>query len=175
PQAIALLRRSGISIKSVDIADQLKKLNDASRVIMAYEGARFHEANLKKFGDRFDPTLADYVRDGLKIPVQRYNEARHFVADSRRQFAENFGSTPVILTPAAPGPAPLGLSTTGDPRMNAPWTAMGNPAVSIPMPVASGLPLGLQLTADLEQDSRVLQAALLLYQRFGTGPKISSN
>jgi Asp-tRNA(Asn)/Glu-tRNA(Gln) amidotransferase A subunit family amidase len=40
------------------------------------------------------------------------------------------------------------------------------------MPVASGLPLGLQLTADLGQDSKVLQAALLLQQRFNAGPKI---
>jgi Asp-tRNA(Asn)/Glu-tRNA(Gln) amidotransferase A subunit family amidase len=56
--------------------------------------------------------------------------------------------------------------------MNAPWTALGMPAVSIPMPIASGLPLGLQLTADLGQDARVLQAALLLQQRFNAGPKI---
>jgi len=59
--------------------------------------------------------------------------------------------------------------------MNAPWTALGTPAVSIPMPVESGLPLGLQLTANLGQDSRVLRAALLLHQRFGAGPKISSS
>ena len=125
-----------------------------------------------EFGDRLDQPLADLIRDGLKIPVERYNETKRFVADSRRRFAEIFKSTPVILTPAAPGPAPLGLSTTGDPRMNAPWTAMGNPALSIPMPLASGLPLGLQLTADIGQDSRVLQAALLLDQRFSAGPKI---
>ena len=173
PQAIALLRRSGITIKSVDIADQLKKLSDASDSIQIYEGARFHEARLKEFGDRLDQPLADLIRDGLKISVERYNEIMRFVADSRRRFAEIFKSTPVILTPAAPGPAPLGLSTTGDPRMNAPWTAMGNPALSIPMPLASGLPLGLQLTADLGQDSRVLQAALLLHQRLNAGPKIS--
>jgi amidase len=87
--------------------------------------------------------------------------------------AEIFKATPVILTPAATGPAPLGLSNTGDPRMNAPWTALGTPALSIPMPIASGLPLGLQLTADLEQDARVLQAALLLQQHFKAGPKIT--
>jgi Asp-tRNA(Asn)/Glu-tRNA(Gln) amidotransferase A subunit family amidase len=33
------------------------------------------------------------------------------------------------------------------------------------MPTVSGLPLGLQLTADLGQDARILPAALLLYQR----------
>ena len=172
-QAIALLRRSGITIKAVDIADQLRKLSDASDLVQIYEGARYHEARLKEFGDRLDEPLATLIRDGLKIPVERYNEIKRFIADSRRQFAEIFKSTPVILTPAAPGPAPLGLSTTGDPRMNAPWTAMGNPALSIPMPVASGLPLGLQLTANLGEDSRVLRAALLLHQHFSAGPKIS--
>jgi Asp-tRNA(Asn)/Glu-tRNA(Gln) amidotransferase A subunit family amidase len=172
-QAIALLRRSGITVMAMNIADQLEKLSDASNVIQAYEGARYHEARLKEFGDRLDPPFADLIREGLKIPVERYNETRQFIAGSRRRFAEIFKSTPIILTPAAPGPAPLGLSTTGDPRMNAPWTALGTPALSLPMPIASGLPLGLQLTADVGQDSRVLRAALLVHERFSAGPKIA--
>jgi Asp-tRNA(Asn)/Glu-tRNA(Gln) amidotransferase A subunit family amidase len=171
-QALSLLRRSGVSIKTVDISDLLKKLDEANDVEMFYEGARFHEARLKEFGDRLDPPLAKLIRDGLKIPAERYNEARRYISNSRIRMAEIFKSTPVILTPAATGPAPLGLSNTGDPRMNAPWTALGTPAVSIPIPMASGLPLGLQLTADLGQDSRVLQAALLMQQRFNAGPKI---
>jgi Asp-tRNA(Asn)/Glu-tRNA(Gln) amidotransferase A subunit family amidase len=171
-QALSLLRRSGVSIKTVDISAMLKKLDEANDVEMFYEGARFHEARLKEFGDRLDQRLADLIRDGLKIPVERYDEAKRFISDSRVQMAEIFKSTPVILTPAAIGPAPLGLSNTGDPRMSAPWTALGTPALSIPMPVAGGLPLGLQLTADLGQDSRVLKAALLLQQRFSAGPKI---
>jgi Asp-tRNA(Asn)/Glu-tRNA(Gln) amidotransferase A subunit family amidase len=76
--------------------------------------------------------------------------------------AEIYKKTPVILLPAATGPAPLGLSTTGDARMNSPWTALGTPAISIPLPVASGLPLGLQLTADHGQDARLLQTAARL-------------
>lgn len=81
-----------------------------------------------------------------------------------------YEAAPVILTPAATGPAPLGLSSTGDPRMNAPWTAMGMPAISIPMPVSSGLPLGLQLTADHGQDARVLRTALRVQSMLGSGP-----
>jgi len=171
-EALSLLRRSGVSIKAVDISAMLKKLDEANDVEMFYEGARFHQARLDEFGDRLDQPLANLVRDGLKISAERYNEAKRYIAESRVRFAEIFKSTPVILTPAATGPAPLGLSNTGDPRMNAPWTALGTPAISIPMPVASGLPLGLQLTADLGQDSRVLQAALLLQQCFNAGPKI---
>jgi Asp-tRNA(Asn)/Glu-tRNA(Gln) amidotransferase A subunit family amidase len=174
-QTLSLLRRSGVSIKTVDISDMLKKLDEANDVEMFYEGARFHEARLKEFGDRLDQPLSNLIRDGLKIPLEKYNEARRYIADGRVRMAEIFKSTPVILTPAATGPAPLGLLNTGDPRMNAPWTALGTPAMSIPMPVASGLPLGLQMTADLGQDSRVLQAALLLQKHFNAGSKISPN
>jgi Asp-tRNA(Asn)/Glu-tRNA(Gln) amidotransferase A subunit family amidase len=172
-KAVSLLRRSGVSIKTVDIAAMLKKLDEASDVEMFYEGARFHEPRLKEYGTRLDQPLADLIRDGLKILPERYDEAMRTISDGRVRMAEIFKSTPVILTPAATGPAPLGLSTTGDPRMNAPWTALGTPAMSIPMPIASGLPLGLQLTADLGQDSRLLQAAVQLHQHFSTGPKIS--
>jgi Asp-tRNA(Asn)/Glu-tRNA(Gln) amidotransferase A subunit family amidase len=46
--------------------------------------------------------------------------------------------------------------------MNAPWTALGTPAITIPMPVGNALPLGLQLTADRGQDARVLRTAARL-------------
>jgi len=50
--------------------------------------------------------------------------------------------------------------------MNAPWTALGTPAISIPMPVGNGLPLGIQLTAAHGQDARVLQSAVRIAQFF---------
>ena len=172
-QALSRLRDAGIRIKTLDMAETLKKLDDANNLEEVYEGARFHEARLKEFGDRLDQPIANLVRDGLKIPEERYSEAKRFLADSRIRFTDIFKSTPVILTPAATGPAPLGLSTTGDPRMNAPWTALGTPAISVPMPVGDRLPLGLQLTADRGQDSRVLQAAQLLHRTFSSGPAIT--
>jgi Asp-tRNA(Asn)/Glu-tRNA(Gln) amidotransferase A subunit family amidase len=165
-QSIALLRKSGITIKAIDIDAELKRLIEAGDLIEAYEGARFHEERLKQFGDRLDQPIANLVVNGLKISTARYDETKRLVAESRTRFAALFKSTPVILTPAAVGPAPLGLASTGDPRMDAPWTALGTPAISIPMPVAGGLPLGLQLTADIGQDARVLRAAVLVEQRF---------
>ena len=40
------------------------------------------------------------------------------------------------------------------------------------MPVGDALPLGLQMTADLGQDARLLQAALLVHRKCIAGPKI---
>ncbi len=152
------LRQVGVVVRPIDIADLLTSLRVAQRTVMFYEGARFHEERYREFGDRLEH-LAVLVREGLQISVPQYDEAQRHIAASRVKFTEIYKATPVILVPAAVGPAPLGLSSTGDPRMNAPWTALGTPAISIPMPAAEGLPLGLQLTADVGQDARVIRTA----------------
>ena len=155
---VARVRAAGMSVRPIDIAPMLAKLVEASRIVMFYEGARFHEQRFKEYGDRLED-MAHLVREGLQIPAARYDESMRYIEQCRSTVAELYKATPVILVPAAPGPAPLGLTSTGDSRMNAPWTALGTPAITIPMPVGHALPLGLQLTADRGQDARVLQTA----------------
>jgi len=157
--ALSQLQRAGVRIRPLDLARALAGLNEASTTVMFYEGARFHQARHVEHGPRLEH-LADLVRDGLRISVERYDEARRFIDKCRDDFSEAYKATPVILVPAATGHAPYGLASTGDPRMNAPWTALGTPAILIPLPLTNGLPLGLQLTADHGQDARVIQAAV---------------
>jgi len=160
--ALFLLRKTGASIRAIDIAGILAKLSDAVDTVTFYEGARFHQERFKEYGDRLGAELVDLVQKGLQISTAQYDEAMRYIDSCKPQFSELFKTTPVILTPAAVGPAPLGLASTGDPRMNAPWTALGTPAISIPIPVASGLPLGLQLAADHGHDATVLRTAVRL-------------
>jgi Asp-tRNA(Asn)/Glu-tRNA(Gln) amidotransferase A subunit family amidase len=135
---------------------------------MYYEGARFHEARYKQYGDRLE-AMAELVREGLQISDRRYQDALAFLAKSKGEIAAQYQSTPIILVPAATGPAPRGLEFTGNSAMNAPWTALGTPAISIPMPVGKGLPLGLQLTGAQGQDARVLRAAVRIARVIGGG------
>ena len=165
-RSLSRLRNTGVSIRSIDIAGTLARLADANLTVMLYEGARFHKQRYEEYGDRLGD-LADLVRQGLQIPVERYDETLRFIQTGRIQFAELFKRTPVILTPAAVGPAPLGLTSTGDPRMNAPWTALGTPAISVPMPVGKALPLGLQLTAERGNEAQLLRIAVSLYKILG--------
>jgi Asp-tRNA(Asn)/Glu-tRNA(Gln) amidotransferase A subunit family amidase len=173
-QSLASLRRLGAEIRTIDLADMLEKLSAACTTLQDYEGARAHQARAQELGDGLDPALRELIRNGLEMPASQYGAARRYIAACRTELAAIYRSTPVILTPAAVGSAPLGLSTTGDARMNAPWTALGTPAVSIPLPVSTGLPLGLQLTADVGQDSRLLRAAVALQRALDAGPKISA-
>jgi len=167
--ALFLLRSAGASIRSIDIAGMHAKLSDATDTVTFYEGARFHQQRFNDYGARLGAELVDLVEKGLQISAERYNETVRYVDSCKPRFTELFKATPVILTPAAVGPAPLGLASTGDPRMNAPWTALGTPAISIPIPVASGLPLGLQLTADHGQDMRLLRTAVRLQRMLSSG------
>jgi len=167
--ALFLLRSAGASIRSIDIAGMLTKLSEAADTVTFYEGARFHQQRFNEYGARLGAELVDLVEKGLQISAEGYNETVRYVDSCKPRFTELFKTTPVILTPAAVGPAPLGLASTGDPRMNAPWTALGTPAISIPIPVASGLPLGLQLTADHGQDMRLLRTAVRLQRMLSSG------
>jgi len=160
------LKRAGVRVKPIDLAPMLARLVAAQSTIATYEGARAHEQRFKEYGDRLD-AVATMVRDGLKIGASEYEAARQVVVECRSQINQHYQTTPVILVPAATGPAPRGLASTGDSRMNSPWTALGTPAISIPMAVGDALPLGLQLTAQHGEDARVLRTAVRLAQLIG--------
>jgi Asp-tRNA(Asn)/Glu-tRNA(Gln) amidotransferase A subunit family amidase len=157
--AVSRLRAAGMTIQPVDLGDMLARLNQASRIVMAYEAARFHEQRYTEYGSRL-ADMANLVQEGLQVEGERYDEARAYIGTCQARLSKLYEATPVLLVPAATGPAPFSLASTGDPRMNAPWTALGTPAISIPMAEINGLPLGLQLTADRGDDARVLRTAV---------------
>jgi Asp-tRNA(Asn)/Glu-tRNA(Gln) amidotransferase A subunit family amidase len=163
--AVSLLRHRGLSVQAVPIAPLLEKLAGETRIVMFYEGARFHEERFHRYGERLED-LAGLVREGLQLSGDRYEEACGIIEQGKRELARHYQTTPVILAPAATGPAPRGLASTGDPRVNAPWTALGVPSLSMPLPV-EGLPLGLQLTAAEGQDGQVLDTAIRIAKQFG--------
>jgi len=167
-KAVGTLQGTGISIRSIDLAGLLATLAEAAHVVMCYEGARFHRQRYEEHGTRLRD-LAQLVQSGLEIPESRYDDARRQIDAGRETVAEFYRSTPVILVPGATGPAPAGLASTGDPVMNAPWTALGTPAISIPMPVGRELPLGLQLTAAPGQDGLLLRTAERVADLLGSG------
>ncbi len=164
--ALMALRCAGVSIRSVDVAALLATLHDAATDVMFYEGARCHEQRFSEHGSRL-ADVADLVREGFRIPMERYDEAKRHIAECRTKVTELYKATPAILVPAATGPAPSGLASTGDPRMNSPWTALGTPTITIPLPVAGALPLGLQLTAARGEDARLIRTAVRLGEILG--------
>jgi Asp-tRNA(Asn)/Glu-tRNA(Gln) amidotransferase A subunit family amidase len=157
-QAAQRLRSRGVLVDELDPPAGWHELRDAAFTVNHYEGARSHRARFEQHGTRIGIRLADLVRTGLQIPEEEYQAARAVVERMRVELASLFREYPAVLTPAATGAAPAGLSATGDPANNAPWTALGVPAISVPLQ-GSGAPLGLQITAAWGRDDALVAAA----------------
>jgi Asp-tRNA(Asn)/Glu-tRNA(Gln) amidotransferase A subunit family amidase len=63
------------------------------------------------------------------------------------------------ITLAAPGAAPVGLGSTGDPTFAAPASMLGVPAITLPVLQDDGLPLGLQLLGCADCDAALYSTA----------------
>jgi Asp-tRNA(Asn)/Glu-tRNA(Gln) amidotransferase A subunit family amidase len=159
--AVERLRAGGVSIDEIPAPQGWDRLQTAAQTINRYEGARSHRARFEEFGDRIGPKLAALVRDGLRLTPAEYEDARAHVEQMKLAVNSIFWDYPVILTPAAAGRAPAGLDSTGDPSHNAPWTALGVPAISVPLPVDGG-PLGVQMTAAWGRDDALVAVAAQL-------------
>ncbi|MFO8191427.1 MAG: amidase family protein, partial [Bacillota bacterium] len=105
------------------------------------------------------PRTAQLIEEGRNVSSRDLAEARKRQKELREELETVMREEKIDLwiTPAAPGPAPEGLSTTGNPAMNMPWTNSGLPSISIPAgKAANGLPLGLQLVAPFMGDELLL-------------------
>jgi Asp-tRNA(Asn)/Glu-tRNA(Gln) amidotransferase A subunit family amidase len=92
--ALAMLRRSGISVRPVAVSEMLDKLNEAASTVEAYEGARFHEQRYKEYGSGL-AELADLVKKGLELSLERYDEARRYIAECKARMAEMYKATEI--------------------------------------------------------------------------------
>ena len=82
---------------------------------------------------------------------------------------EIFARCDAIMTPAALGPAPMGLESTGSALFNGLWTLAGVPAITVPVFRSDdGMPMGVQLVGRRGDDARLLRTARWLSNHIET-------
>jgi Asp-tRNA(Asn)/Glu-tRNA(Gln) amidotransferase A subunit family amidase len=101
-------------------------------------------------------TLSEY---GAAITVRQRNRETHARLAARYDAA-------IIL--AAPGAAPVGLGSTGNPVFNVPASMLGIPALSLPLLSIDGLPLGLQIAGFVGEDASLFAVAAAIRDLLGT-------
>lgn len=113
--------------------------------------------------------------EGKAIPARDYIAALDWRDLMNAALGEIFDRCDAILCPAAPGPAPEGLASTGSAIFNGLWTLAGTPAVTLPLLQSeSGLPMGVQLVGRRGDDARLLRTARWLSQHIATlGTEVS--
>jgi Asp-tRNA(Asn)/Glu-tRNA(Gln) amidotransferase A subunit family amidase len=128
-------------------------------LIVAGEAARVHREWFARCSDRYHPRTAELVRSGQEVEDGALDQALYGRIRLREELTALMEAHQVDLwiCPSAPGPAPRGLASTGDPVMNLPWTHAGMPALNLPSGAdPTGLPFGLQVVARFQADEMLL-------------------
>ena len=128
----------------------------------------YHKEDFARRKDEFSPSIRDIVEKGLQTTGTEYAEAYLARLRLREEMTPVAGAFDALLTPGATGPAPQGLSSTGNAAMNMPWTLIGFPSMSLPSGLSeSGLPLATQLIAAPFTEERLLGVAAWCEQTLG--------
>jgi Asp-tRNA(Asn)/Glu-tRNA(Gln) amidotransferase A subunit family amidase len=127
---------------------------------MNFEAARALGWEQAQHREAISATLLKRLDEGWAVTREQYDAARQTARDARRQFADLMRGFDLLLTPSARGEAPKGLASTGDSLFNRVWTLLGVPCITLPSGNgANGLPLGIQLVSEMNEDTALLARA----------------
>jgi Asp-tRNA(Asn)/Glu-tRNA(Gln) amidotransferase A subunit family amidase len=155
--------KAGASVRELDMPEIVAEAWRIHPIVQDYEA---HQAFAWEYRENYDampPLLRGRLDESRDFTAAKYDAARGVAAKARAALSGIFGEIDVLLALSAPGVAPEGLASTGDPRFNRLWTLMGTPCVNVPAVVADGgLPIGVQVIADYGDDAKALSAARFL-------------
>lgn len=153
------LKEAGYAVKEVPAMTNFGEIVARHQRLLAAEAAEVHKGWYAEFEPRYHPKTAELIRSGMEFDREQVAEARAMRKPFREELISTMEANQIDLwiAPSAPGPAPKGIESTGDPVMNLPWTQSGLPTVSIPSGFnAQGLPMGLQLIGSWYADEALL-------------------
>jgi len=166
-----LVEHLGDRVEEVELFPSAVEAWEWHRIIMEAEMAANLEREWEKGRDRLSEKLRAQIERGHQVRAVDYQRALACIDPIHESFVELFEQRyDAILTPAAPGVAPKGLASTGDPSFCTLWTLCGMPALSLPLlESTNGLPLGVQLVGPRSGDARLLRTARWLAARVARG------
>ncbi len=149
------LSARGLRVEVVPVMADFDDVERRHRLIVAAEAAAVHRSWYADYGALYHPKTVALLTAGRDVSAGELAEALAGRERLRDELTAAMAERGVDLwiSPAAPGVAPPGLDSTGDPVMNLPWSHCGLPTLAIPSGAGEGgLPLGLQIAAGWMED-----------------------
>jgi Asp-tRNA(Asn)/Glu-tRNA(Gln) amidotransferase A subunit family amidase len=149
----------GDAVAEVDLGARFGRAVALHKTVMEVEMAHNLHRDYEQGRDKFSPQLRDLIERARRVPAVEYAAALAGAAPLNVALDEVFDEFDAVLTPAAPGEAPVG-EATGNPVFCSTWTYLGTPAITLPLLRSeAGLPLGVQLVGRRDNDARLLRTA----------------
>jgi len=153
------LTQAGFEIWSMPAMPDFEEIETRHRRLVAAEAAKVHEEWFRRFRGLYAAQTADLIKLGQTVSSAELEEDRAGREKLRGELTASMDAHGIDLwlSPAALGPAPRGLASTGDPIMNLPWTYAGMPTLGIPAGLSiERLPMGIQVTGRFWADEELL-------------------
>ncbi len=154
------LTRAGAEVREVGPLPDEPVLADDQALIMAAEAARTFGSLRRTAGSSLSPQLTALLDRGVAASPEELQAAKVRAGRAWTAATALLAELDVLMTPSAPGEAPEGLASTGDPVFNRVVTMLGFPCLSVPAGTGpSGLPLGVQLVGAPRAEPALLAVA----------------
>lgn len=168
-EAANKLDKMGAAVRDVEMPDAFNGLHVVARsTIGFYERAACMAFAWDQKREMLSPQMRRYIENGHKISREDYVAGLRRLDECRALLADVFAEFDVLLVPCVPGEAPKGLAATGDPSMQAIWTALHTPTMTLPTHRGpNNLPVGIQLVAQRYEDDHLFACARWVWSAIG--------
>ena len=164
------LTAAGHEVLDWALPTALATIFEQQKIIQHYDAARAYHAERSQHRALLTPALAAALDEGAAIPRDTYLQAIRRAKHARALADELFENWDCWLMPSAPGCAPHGLASTGDPIFNRLASVLHTPAISVPVYAdKAGLPLGLQLVGARGWDAALLRNTTAIFNSLHCG------
>jgi Asp-tRNA(Asn)/Glu-tRNA(Gln) amidotransferase A subunit family amidase len=156
------LEEQGYKVVSVPAFHDINEINLRHTSLVFAELAKVHTQWFAEYESLYSKHTVEAITSGQAVSEVELNIARMGREKLRVELEELMSQHGIDLwlSPAALGPAPKEISSTGSPIMNLPWTHSGMPTITVPTAYAENdLPRGLQITGAFMKDERLLEWA----------------
>ena len=170
--AAAFCAVTGAGVEEAEMPARFSDLAQTHTTILNAGLGKSMNKLLRENGDHLSERLQQMIRDGLETSDEALRNATEHADRCLAEFSDVMGDQDVFLAPSAPGEAPKGTASTGNPIFQIVWTLLQVPCITIPWSVGpNGLPVGVQLIGRRGDDETVLKVAKWLETRHRTaGP-----
>jgi Asp-tRNA(Asn)/Glu-tRNA(Gln) amidotransferase A subunit family amidase len=155
-----LIDSLGAAVVEVEIDERFASALSYHKTVMEVDMAHNFHRDYERGRDQLSAPLRELIERGRNYRAIDYVGASAAIKPLNAALDHIFDEFDAILTPAAPGEAPRGLQATGNPIFCTLWTYLGMPAITLPLLQSeAGLPIGVQLVAQRNNDARLLRTA----------------
>ena len=161
--AATWLRAAGLRVIDLALPAGFERLGYALDTISDAEACASLAPEWQAHRAQLSSGVQAKIARGLELSQATVAKACALAHQGRERCDQFFGSCDFVLTPSAPGYAPLlSAGDPGDSSFSKLWTILGSPSISVPIPMPGPLPIGLQVVCDIGNDHTALQCARVI-------------